>query len=294
MTRVFRAPGKLVLVGEYAVLDGAPAVVAAVDRGVACAVSPAPERRIETPGDARFARATLEALDAPPARYRFSDWNPSPTATKAGLGGSAATVVCAALAARALRGERPDASALFRAAAAIHRAVQDAGSGVDVAASAWGGVVWFQEGDATPLQVEVRPVVVWSGRSARTGPRVKAYLRWRDRTRFVTAATEITHRFVTDPVGALGASRRLLEEMAEAAGLSYRTPELDHIAALAREHGGEAKPSGAGGGDCAVALFPDLEAAGGFREACLRSGHPVLPVHPTGGAHEVPEGANGQ
>ena len=81
MTRVFRAPGKLVLVGEYAVLDGAPAVVAAVDRGVACAVSPAPDRRIETPGDARFARATLETLGAPPARYRFSDWNPSPTAT---------------------------------------------------------------------------------------------------------------------------------------------------------------------------------------------------------------------
>ncbi|MBW1877272.1 MAG: hypothetical protein JRJ84_02825 [Deltaproteobacteria bacterium] len=288
MSRVFRAPGKLVLVGEYAVLDGAPAVVTAVNHGVACTVSPAPERRIETPGDDRFARTTLETLDAPPGRYQFADWNPSPTATKAGLGGSAATVVCATLAALSLRGEHPRASTLFRTAEPIHRAAQGAGSGVDVAASAWGGVVWFQDGEATPLEVEIRPVVVWSGRSVRTGPRVMTYLQWRDRTRFVASATEISHRFVSDPIGALGASRRLLEEMANAVGLSYRTPELDHIATLAQEHGGEAKPSGAGGGDCAVALFPDLDAAGRFREVCLRAGHTVLPVQLTGGAHEVP------
>ena len=56
------APGKLFLVGEYAVLDGAPAVVAAVDRGVRCEAWPGGEGlRIETPtGDDRFARPALE------------------------------------------------------------------------------------------------------------------------------------------------------------------------------------------------------------------------------------------
>ena len=37
---VARAPGKLVALGEYAVLDGAPAVVLAVDRYVEAAVGP--------------------------------------------------------------------------------------------------------------------------------------------------------------------------------------------------------------------------------------------------------------
>jgi phosphomevalonate kinase len=293
MSRVFRAPGKLVLVGEYAVLDGAPAVVAAVDHGVACTVTPAPERRIETPGDDRFARTTLETLDAPAARYQFADWNPSPTATKAGLGGSAAAVVCATLAALSMRGERPDVPALFQRAAEIHRAAQGSGSGIDVAASAWGGVVWFHEGEATSLRLDLEPVVVWSGQSARTAPRVEAYLQWRGRTRFVRRAGEISRRFFFDPIGALLASRQLLEDMADAVGLAYRTPALDHIAALAQESGGEAKPSGAGGGDCAVALFPDPEAAGRFRGACVDAGHTVVPVQLTGGAHEVPASANG-
>ena len=37
---VARAPGKLVALGEYAVLDGAPAVVLALDRYVEAAIEP--------------------------------------------------------------------------------------------------------------------------------------------------------------------------------------------------------------------------------------------------------------
>ena len=56
------APGKLVLLGEYAVLDGAPSIVAAVDRGVSCEASASPTLTIETPGgDDRFVRAAIEA-----------------------------------------------------------------------------------------------------------------------------------------------------------------------------------------------------------------------------------------
>ena len=51
------APGKLVLVGEYAVLDGAPAIVAAVDRGVRCVLSPGDA--VETP-----AADDMDAADA--------------------------------------------------------------------------------------------------------------------------------------------------------------------------------------------------------------------------------------
>ena len=52
------SPGKLVLLGEYAVLDGAPSIVLAIDRGVSCQGWPGGDAlHIETPtGDDRFVR----------------------------------------------------------------------------------------------------------------------------------------------------------------------------------------------------------------------------------------------
>ena len=48
-------------------------------------------------------------------------------------------------------------------------------------------------------------------------------------------------------------------------GLPYMTPSLAVIRSLAKACGGAAKPSGAGGGDCAIALFPDPEAESAFK-----------------------------
>ena len=45
MSFVATAPAKLVFLGEYAVLEGAPALVAAVDRSVRVTVAPAEEDR---------------------------------------------------------------------------------------------------------------------------------------------------------------------------------------------------------------------------------------------------------
>ncbi len=89
MPRYFVAPGKLVLVGEYAVLDGAPAIALAVDRGVCCEVVDQPTMQIDTPeGDDRFVRPALAT--APPAHYRFTHHNPTELREKPGFGGSAA------------------------------------------------------------------------------------------------------------------------------------------------------------------------------------------------------------
>ena len=86
------APGKLVLTGAYAVLDGAPAIVVAVDRHAVAdasrtARSAAPE-----------IRAALEGAPAPEVDVSALY---DARGGKLGLGSSAAAVV-AALAARAL------------------------------------------------------------------------------------------------------------------------------------------------------------------------------------------------
>lgn len=273
LPRTVLAPGKLVLVGEYAVVDGVPAVVIAIDRGVRCRVRPVEgPLRITTPdGDSRFVAPALEG--APPAHYAFDAWNPVELPGKPGFGGSAAACVAACVAAG-----RPATDAV-----AIHHRVQGSGSGIDVLASIHGGMGCTGHGRWEALP-PVLPAVVYSGRSARTGPRVQRYLALPDRTAFQRESAAITAAFPADPLAALQASAALLAQMAAQAGLDWLSPGLARIMALATDHGGAAKPSGAGGGDCAVALFPDPDRQEAFSAACLREGLPPISVEVAPGA----------
>jgi phosphomevalonate kinase len=272
----FFAPGKLVLVGEYAVVDGAPAIVLAVDRGVRCVRRPAPGLEIDTPtGDDRFVRPALAGRSG---RFTFTDAVPASTLSKPGFGGSAAACVVACAAAG-----RPLTDAF-----ALHHAVQGGGSGVDVAASIAGGMIRYEAGLTKDAGPPVTPLVIWSGASAATGPRVAAYRAWPGRAAFVAESADISARFPTEPLAALRASGDLLVAMAAAAGLDYLTPAHAELRRLAARFGGAAKPSGAGGGDIAVALFPGPEAAADFSAAVTRAGFLLLPVRPAAGAGPVP------
>lgn len=312
LTSAWRAPGKLVLVGEYAVLDGAPALVVAVDRGVECEARArrgppdaegGPALQIETPdGDDRFVRPALTDRAAP-GLYRFRAWNPVLGITgKPGFGGSAAACVAACLAAG-----RPATDAY-----AIHAAVQGGGSGIDVAASLHGGLLSFERPAAIsgspPLPVigalavpASALVVIWSGRSASTGPRVTQYAASPDRGAFVAEMRRIVAGWADDPVAALSAAGDALVRMSERAGIDYLTPAHARLRALARDHGGAAKPSGAGGGDIAVALFPDEDRRAAFVAAARAAGLPPIavtvapaagPVSPGAPPHLSPEGAS--
>ncbi len=277
--RTFVAPGKLVIVGEYAVLDGAPAIVAAVDSGVKCEVFPADELHITVPDglDDTFVRAALSAVHAPAGHYTFSDHNPTNTAGKAGLGGSGASVVAACLAGSVLGGHNLDRHALADIAMRVHREVQGSGSGIDILASVYGGVMRVENGSVSQGPA-IEPVIVYSGTSAKTGPRVQKYRAQARRRSFVQMSTSIVNDFADDPVAALGENRSLLEAMAENAGIAYRTTALDRLVDLADDCGGAAKPSGAGGGDVAVALFHDGGQALDFRLRCAQDGFTVLSV----------------
>ncbi|HEY5376103.1 MAG TPA: hypothetical protein VIK01_20625, partial [Polyangiaceae bacterium] len=130
-----RAPGKLVLSGAYAVLSGAPALVAAVNRYVlADSVYPA---KFLTP-------EVLAAIGGRPAPWFDAD-DLRENGQKLGLGSSAAIVV-ASLAALELdeHADLDDAALcarVYERALVAHRAAQGGGSGVDVASSAHGGVL---------------------------------------------------------------------------------------------------------------------------------------------------------
>ncbi|MES2639241.1 MAG: hypothetical protein V4850_07145 [Myxococcota bacterium] len=268
------APGKLVLVGEYAVLDGAGAIVAAVDRGVRCVVTPGDE--IVTPGDDRFVRAAL--VGAPAATYTFSDWNPvdrrifARGGDKPGFGGSAAAVVAAAMA----------AGLPARRAYEAHAEVQGGGSGVDVFASLLGGVRRFPDGAEVACPTLL---AVWSGTSAQTGPRLAQYLAWTSRASFVAASRSLVDAFEKDPITVIREAYLLLRAMAQDAGIAYDTPAHARITTLAASVGGAAKPSGAGGGDMAVVFLPDPEARERFGSAVAAEGFAPLAVSIATGAY---------
>jgi phosphomevalonate kinase len=152
-----RAPGKLVLSGAYAVLEGAPAIVSAVDRYVTADAG----RRADfiTPEVRAALGATTEVpwFDAGSLREQGE---------KLGLGSSAAILV-ASLAAHALleHGPLDDfelAELVFAPALRAHAQAQGGGSGVDVAAAAFGGTLVFHrarpEAGTTAPEAVVAPV----------------------------------------------------------------------------------------------------------------------------------------
>jgi len=270
------APGKLVLIGEYGVIDDASAIVLAINRGVRCTVSNGDG--IVTPdGDTRFVAPALSG--APTAMYRFSHWNPVELPDKPGFGGSAAACVAACVA----------AGRTAQDAFSIHKDVQGGGSGIDVAASIHGGMILFNNGSCSKLP-PICPSIIWSGQSAQTGPRVTAYRQWqntKEKRAFVARSNDLAGRFVQDPINTIAHAHDLLVNMASLAQIEYLTDGLTRIVELARKHGGAAKPSGAGGGDCAIAMFPDTASRVKFEADCTTDGLMPVSAEVSHGVHRV-------
>jgi phosphomevalonate kinase len=138
-----------------------------------------------------------------------------------------------------------------------------------------------------PRALSIR--VIWTGSPARTSSMVskvrtlrsfepRAYGRRRD------AIVEATEAFLDSLaagstaglIEAISLHHRALAALGEDCGAPIVEDRLRAIAGLATQHGGAAKPSGAGGGDVALAFFPDSESADAFSDACRGRGlHPL-------------------
>jgi phosphomevalonate kinase len=243
-----RAPGKLVLTGAYAVLEGAPAIVVAVDRYAVAAVA--------SPRDVDVSCLHDEA------------------GRKLGLGSSAASMVATEAALAVARGQDlSDAgvrSTIFRTVREAHARSQGGGSGVDVAAAVHGGALRYAISGAdasvraAPLPPGLAFAAFWSGTSARTSE-----LRGR-----VDALAERARRAVFEPLHAASieaasavdagdrerlvrAARtfgRCLEVLGRAADVPIVPASFAELGGLAEREQAAFYPSGAGGGDVGVWL----------------------------------------
>jgi phosphomevalonate kinase len=295
---VVSAPGKLMIAGEYAVLEGAEAIVTAVGRRAYARLAAGPQPHLSP--EAQAARAAVERRLGPvPGAITLDVSELQLEGRKLGLGSSAAAAAAAAGAVFAAHGhdvQADDTRQLVLACALEgHRAVAPHGSGADVAAAVLGGFIRFRKlGDGVethtlrwPENLEL--VVVWHGTPARTSDMIKHLraLAGRDpelyRTRMrglaeqsdqlVSAVMASELETVIECFHSFGAA---MDELGEAAGMSVVTDTCKQIRDLARDHGGAAKPSGAGGGDVTIAIFSSSSGANAFRARCATDGFEVL------------------
>lgn len=325
-----RVPGKVLLTGEYAVLEGTDAIVAAVDRWVTCGVEASDANVVRGMGlewregggeeptlgfaveSLRTARRYLEGrgISVPPAAFSIQDDLRAPDGQKLGLGGSACVCVAVVrsvlrLASMSSQGESAERlrfregsleDLTFKLAAISHVTVQKkVGSCVDVAASAFGGLIRTRRFDFSPFDglaagsprdfaqavdaslphpVERLPVpgpllLLFGGKSASTPVHVAAVREaalahpseWSvflSESAAATAALSdaLRRNDVEKSMAAVERAFQALDAFTPFTGLDITPATHRRFREKARAAGAVAKPSGAGGGDAAFALGP--------------------------------------
>jgi phosphomevalonate kinase len=312
---VISAPGKLFFAGEYGVLHCGTAVVAAVDRGVHARFVPGAAPSSPVVAEALAAvRAHCDAtgLALPAGAPDIDSDALSENGGKLGLGSSAAVAAAAVASLLEIAGVDVEAERwlIFMLADRAHRASQGGrGSGADVAAAVFGGVLAYTRPEVGAPTMRalvppdaVTPVIVSTHAPSGTVGHLKAVERLaaRDpgsharRLREIRrAADAFLAAYETGDapalLGAVGASHQALAALGRDADLAIVTPALEAAAGLARELGGAAKPSGAGGGDVGVAFFADPDAAQRFRTRAAQHELRILSINT--GARGLARGA---
>lgn len=323
---VSRAPGKLFIAGEYAVVEpGEPAVLVAVDRYLTARLTSARgSGRVRsgrsllawrrdghgiavTAGRNDYVAAAIRAVEelraahGLPARYFDLDLTSAlidADGRKLGLGSSAAVVVAIVSALDRFHGLALTALQRFRLALLATIEVSPAASGGDLAAATFGGWIHYTSPDRValaarradgglvealdsdawdgcgvlplPAPESLQLLVGWTGEPASTPRLVAGVRRPRDVASygdFVSGSRTCVADLVAglgrgDVAGPIRRARALLQGLAGDTGIQIETAALKRLCDIAERHGAAAKPSGAGGGDCGVAL--------------ARQGHPMI------------------
>ena len=278
-----RAPGKLFLSGEYAVLRGAPAIACAVGRHVKVRFLAGAAG--EQPEAARWRESARQAL----RRHGFdTDAADRPLAidsralytaegTKLGLGSSAAVAVGVTGLLLASSGPVPGVDVQLRVATDLHRARQGpGGSGADIAASLYGGVIAVAGNSVETVRWPdgLHCAVLWTGIGADTGEAIARFRNALDgeaRTpaeELSLAAVKVRkawNRGVDGILTALEDYARAWRALDGAAQIGVYSREHRRLDRLARAANCVYKPSGAGGGDCGLAF---AAAPGRLDELC--------------------------
>lgn len=286
------APGKLMLFGEHAVVYGFPCIVTTVDRRLYVEVKKIEkEFKIEAPRvkDLRFAEKTVELFCRKyqlPNRVLvkiYSDFS-----SNFGLGSSSAVVVNLIFALSQLYNLKISKKEIFDLGYEVVLSIQGVGSGFDLAAAIYGGTNYFLTAGREIRQLPIGSlslVVGYSGVKADTSMIVKEL-----RRKTLNKKREIFEIFEKIKNIVEKAKIALINNQNEKIGqlmnqnhyllqqLGVSTEKLDEMCSTALLNGAwGAKLSGAGGGDCMIALAPK-EKVKDVKKAIIKAGGMIINV----------------
>jgi phosphomevalonate kinase len=317
------APGKLILLGEYAVLKGAPALVMAVNRFAEVILQPissnhclvdAPEIKIsdfpfaitddqKISFPASISKGTKEKLSFFAAAFEYacqikeqrfselpdlkikldtSQFFNKEDDQKLGLGSSAALTAALISGLMQFNNDKFELQLqihqIFEAALRAHRKAQgNMGSGIDIAASVFGGILKYKivdrEFDKPPFyeKLTIPPnlhiLILWTGRSASTGQfvqKVETFKKTEPKNfeKIINRMSEISDSGIKafkerDTPRFMKTVRQYSKEMknlGEKSEIPIVSETHQIISEIVIDGGGVYKPSGAGGGDLGVAF----------------------------------------
>jgi mevalonate kinase len=295
------APGKLMLLGEHAVVYGRPCLVTAVTVRIHVTVS-----RQGTPGltvnapqtkDLRFIeKAVFHATRSFGASHDgLHIETVSPFTGVYGFGSSSAVTTAAVYAIGLLSGRQVSPRQTFDISYDTVMDVQGVGSGFDVAAASYGGTVYYRNGDIKTIEAvpflsghtDAHLVIGYSGVKSSTVELVtQVAANMKTYPEKVTRIFDAIADLVSEGKAALeksdyekfGKIMDFNQEYLRDLGVS--SGKLEDLISAARRGGAwGAKLSGAGGGDCMIAIASSdkLEAV---REAITRAGGEVVNADP--------------
>lgn len=267
------APGKLMLMGEHSVVYGYPCLVTAVDKRlyVEAEITDKREDQIITPQvkESRFVLETLAHF-----REKFNLHKRIKIITKGdfshnvGLGSSSAVTVATFKALSEIFSKPLSLHQIFDLSHEVNLKIQGVGSGFDLAAAAFGGTLYFSKvgKEIEPLNIENLSLVVgYSGIKADTPFYVRKVAEaFKDRKNEMENIFKEIENFVNKAKlylknkdyfllgDAMNRNHKLLQNL----GVSIA--QLDKMIGISVKNGAYgAKLSGAGGGDCMIALAPN-------------------------------------